>query len=218
MMRAGLGLLVALLVLSPTAHAQGSHLGLLAGPTAATTTGSYVTASDGLELGFSFLATLDREFSRSLGVRVGVGWVQKGGKRLQITDAPGTHGYQTSYVQFPLSVFGKVRIPGTLLAVRPHAGFAVGLGMGCRYKPADRFEFEDRCDETTPGGALESLELAVPLGAALTVEFPGGSKFTILDIGYELGLTNIYADAAAAGQAAKNGVWSFRFGFLAPLY
>jgi len=58
----------------------------------------------------------------------------------------------------------------------------------------------------------------VPFGAAFAVEFPGGSRFTVLDVGYELGLSNVLGDAKAAGQSAKNGVLSFRFGFAAPLY
>ena len=126
MMRAVICVFAFSAAFAPLAQAQGSHLGLLAGPTAATKTGDYVTASDGLELGFSFLATLDREFSRYWGIQVGVGWVQKGGKRLGFAGVPDTHGFQTSYVTFPVSVFGKLRIPGSILAVRPHAGVACG--------------------------------------------------------------------------------------------
>ena len=218
MIRAAMFALGTLVTLAPPLRAQGSHLGLLAGPTAATNRGDYVAGTSGLELGFSLLAVLDREFSRVWGVQVGVGWVQKGGRKLRFSGQTSSHGFQTQYVDFPVSVFAKIHLANGRLALRPHAGIAVGLAMACQYKPGDQFEFEEDCGATTPGGELEAVEVSAPLGAALTVEFPGGSKFTILDVGLQLGLTNVLSGAAAVGQSAANTVWSFRFGLLAPLY
>jgi hypothetical protein len=202
-----------------SAQAQRSHLGLLAGPTAGMMGGSYVDASSGVEMGFSFLATLDREFGDVLALNIGVGWVQKGGRQLALADAGGdTYGYQTSYVQIPLSLSAKLRFSNDRISLAPHAGVAVGFGMGCKVKPGEQFEFDETCEADTPGGELTSMELSVPFGVAFAVEFPGGSRFTILDVGYELGLSNVFGAAEAAGQSAKNGVFSFRFGFAAPLY
>lgn len=209
----------AAMLAATSAQAQRSHLGILAGPTAGMMGGSYVDASTGVEMGFSFLATVDREFGDVFAVTLGAGWVQKGGRKLALADAGGdTYGYQTSYVQVPLSLSAKFRFSGGRLSLAPHAGVAVGFGMGCKVKPGDQFEFDDSCGTDTPGGELTSVELSVPFGAAFAVEFPGGSRFTVLDVGYELGLSNVLGAAEAAGQSAKNGVLSFRFGFAAPLY
>lgn len=208
---------VALLAATP-AHAQRSHLGLLAGPTAGQMSGSYIDASSGVEMGFSFLATLDREIGNVFAVTLGAGWVQKGGSKLALADAGGdTFGYQTSYVEIPLSLSAKFRFSNGRLSLAPHAGVAVGFGMGCKVKPGEQFEFDETCGADTPGGELTSLELSAPFGVAFAVEFPGGSRFTVLDVGYSLGLSNVLGAADAAGQSAKNGVFSFRFGFAAPL-
>lgn len=209
---------VALLNAAP-AQAQHSHLGLLAGPTAGTMTGSYVSSSSGLEMGFSFLATLDREFGNVFGLTVGVGWTQKGGQKLTLTDAGNeTWGFRSQYFEVPVQAQAKFRFAGGRLSLTPHAGIAVGVALGCSYKPGEQFEFEGECDETTPGGTLKEIEASVPFGVAFSVEFPGGSRFTIVDAGYQLGLMNVFSAASDAGQSAKNGLLSFRFGFAAPLY
>jgi hypothetical protein len=208
---------VAALGAATPAAAQGSHIGLIAGPTASSLSGSYVTDAGSRELGFSFLATLDREFGRVWGIQVGVGWVQKGGDNTALAGTTGTWGYSTSYVEVPISLQAKFRFANGKLSLAPHAGIGIGLGMGCQVKPGTQFEFEDKCDETTTGGTLESLELSVPFGAAFSVEFAGGSRFTILDLAYDYGLSNVFTAAADAGQTARNGALSFRFGFAMPL-
>lgn len=212
-------LIGAAMLAATSAEAQRSHLGILAGPTAGTMSGSYVDASSGVEMGFSFLATIDREFGDVLALTLGAGWVQKGGRKLALADAGGdTYGYQTSYVEVPLALSAKFRFASGRLSLAPHAGVAVGFGMGCKVKPGDQFEFDETCGADTPGGEHKSMEVNVPFGVAFAVEFPGGSRFTILDVGYELGLSNVLSAAEAAGQSAKNGVFSFRFGFAVPLY
>jgi hypothetical protein len=199
--------------------AQRSHIGLMAGPTASTIAGSYVTDAGSRELGFSGMLTLDREFGRLWGISVGFGWTQKGTDETELADRPGeTWGYSTSYVEMPISVQAKLRFAGGKLSLTPHAGFAIGAGLGCKIKPGTQFEFEDTCEETTAGGTLKSLELSVPVGAAFSVEFAGGSRFTILDLGYSFGLSNVFSAAVDAEQTARNGVLSFRFGFAMPLY
>jgi hypothetical protein len=209
---AGLG------VATPVA-AQRSHIGLLAGPTASALSGSYVADAGSRELGFSFFATLDREFSDVWGIQLGVGWAQKGGDNVELAGAAGeTWGYSTSYVGIPISVQAKFRFADGKLSLAPHAGIGIGIGMGCKVKPGTQFEFEDTCDETTAGGALQSVELSVPFGAAFSVEFAGGSRFTIVDVAYDYGISNVFTAAADAGQTARNGVLSFRFGFAMPLY
>jgi hypothetical protein len=212
-------LVVATLLAATSAEAQRSHLGILAGPTAGMMSGSYVDASSGVEMGFSFLATLDREFGDILAVTIGAGWVQKGGRRLALADrADTTYGYQTSYVEVPVSLSAKFRLANGRLSLAPHAGVAVGFGMGCKWKPGEQFEFEGTCAADKPGGELSSIDVGIPIGVTFAVEFPGGSRFTIADVGYELGLSNVLSGAEAAGQSVKSGVLSYRFGFAVPLY
>lgn len=181
-------------------------------------TGSYITSKSGLELGFSFLATLDREFGDHWAFATGVGWYQKGGNKLQLSDQPDGEitGFQTAYVSVPLT--GRYKFRFSTFSLQAYTGVEVGIGMGCQVKPGNQFEFDDTCEEDTPGGTLESLEFGIPFGLAWSIEFAGGSRFTIVDASYHLGLTNTLSAAKEAGQTAKNGVWVFQFGFAIPLY
>ncbi|UCG86639.1 MAG: PorT family protein [Gemmatimonadota bacterium] len=198
-------------------EAQRSHIGIQAGPTVSTMTGDYITSTSGLELGFSFLATLDREFGEHWGIEAGVGWYQKGGEKLELADEGGDrYGYSTSYLEVPLKVRYKFRFSNFSLA--PYSGVAIGLGLGCKFKPSEQFEFDDVCDEGTPGGNLQSAEVGIPIGLTWSIEFPGGSRFTIADVSYHLGLTNVFSVAKNAGQTARNSVWVYQFGFALPLY
>ena len=202
-----------------SAKAQQSHIGIMAGPTASTMTGDYITSTSGLELGFSFLLTLDREFGSHWAFATGVGWYQKGGEKLALADQGGDrYGYSTSYFVVPLKARYKFRLSKFSLA--PYTGIDVGFGLGCKVKPSTQFEFDDTCEEEegTPGGTLEQLELSVPIGLVWSIEFPGGSRFTIADLSYHVGLTNVFSAAQAAGQKARNAVWVFQFGFAMPLY
>ncbi len=65
---------------------------------------------------------------------------------------------------------------------------------------------------------MEQLELSVPIGLVWSIEFPGGSRFTIADVSYHIGLTNVFSAAKDAGLTAKNAAWVFQFGFAIPLY
>lgn len=219
-MRRALGFAAAVIVWAASpAAAQRSHIGLLAGPTASMLSGSYVTDGGSMELGFSGMLTLDREFGRVWGVKVGLGWAQKGGDDTELADTPGeTWGFSTSYFELPISVQARLRFANGKLSLTPHAGIAIGAALGCKVKPGTQFEFDDTCEETTAGGTIQTVELSVPVGAAFSVEFAGGSRFTILDVGYAYGLSNVFTAAADAGETARNGVLSFRFGFAMPLY
>jgi len=203
--------------LATTAEAQKSHIGILAGPTASSMNGDYIVSTSGLELGFSFLATLDREFGDHWAFATGVGWYQKGGEKLELADQGGDrYGYSMSYLVVPLKARYKFRFSKFSLA--PYTGVEIGVGLGCKVKPSTQFEFDETCEEGTPGGTQEQLELSVPIGLVWSIEFPGGSRFTIADISYHVGLTNVFSAAQAAGQKARNGVLVYQFGFAIPLY
>jgi len=208
---------VAAACLATAAEAQKSHIGILAGPTASTMTGDYINSTSGLELGFSFLLTMDREFGDHWAFATAVGWMQKGGEKLELADQGGDqYGYSTSYVVVPLNVRYKFRFSRFSLA--PYTGIDIGVNLGCKVKPSSQFEFDETCEEGSPGGTMEKLELSVPIGLVWSIEFPGGSRFTIADVSYNVGLTNVFSAAKDAGLTAKNAVWVYQFGFAIPLY
>jgi hypothetical protein len=203
-------------VTAPVA-AQRSHIGIQGGPTVSTMSGDYITSTSGLELGFSFVALIDREFGEHWGIEAAVGWYQKGGEKLELADSAGARfGYSTSYLEVPLKVRYKFRFAKMSLA--PYSGVAIGVGLGCKWKPSTQFEFDDECDVGTPGGNLKPVDVGIPIGLVWSIEFPGGSRFTIADVSYHLGLTNVFEAAKGAGQSARNSVFVYQFGFAIPLY
>ncbi len=200
------------------AHAQRSHLVLLAGPTFSNLTGSYIQDSGGRETGVAFLGTIDREFG-SFVFATGLGFAQKGGTRVALSGTTGeTYGYVATYLEVPLIARVTFRFANGKFSLAPYTGFTVGLASTCKIKPGDQFGFDDECEESTPGGTLEKLEFAVPVGATFSLEFPGGSRFTVIDLKYQLGLTNAFTAADAAGQVARNGAFVAMLGFALPLY
>jgi hypothetical protein len=199
-------------------HAQ-SHIGIMAGPSAGTMYGSYIKGTDGLELGFSANLTLDKHLGKDWEIVVGVGWVQKGGKKVQLSgfSSDSTYGFQSSYIEVPIVFRKKFKMTQNEWYIAPLAGLAVGFNGGCSWKEGHRFEFEEEpCDENTPGGEMKKLDLSIPFGVAFWKEFTGGSRFH-LELRYELGLLNIFEGAAEAGESAKNGVLVAQFGFSIPL-
>lgn len=217
--RAAVLLLLGLLSVSPL-QAQKSHLGLMGGFAGATMTGSYIRGSSGPEMGFHFFGMIDREFSERWALEAGVSWMQKGGKKLVLSDHSGegeTYGFQTSYLQVPVLARITFPISGGPWFFAPFAGAALGANVGCKHKEGDRFEFEEEpCDENSPGGKPKTLELSIPFGVYLWHEFPGESR-VLLGLKYEVGLTNAFTAAEEFSQAARNNVFLFLFGFALPL-
>ena len=218
--RSSLGILtlLAFFFSSPT-QAQRSHLGVLAGFATATVGGSYIEGSSGREMGFHGMAVLDREFNDRWSLETGFGWMQKGGKKLTLSDhaASGeTYGFQSSYLEIPILIRAKFPIGGSWF-IAPFAGIAIGANVGSKYKNGEAFEFEEEgSTETSPGGKPQTLELSVPLGSYFWIEFPGDSRF-FLGLKYELGLTNVYQAGSDLGQSSHNKVLVPLFGFVAPL-
>jgi hypothetical protein len=219
--RSSLGFLTLLIFFSGNpVQAQRSHLGVLAGFATATVGGSYIEGSSGRELGFHAVGVIDREFNDRWAFETGISWIQKGGKKLILSDhaASGeTYGFQTSYLQIPLLIRAKFPISGGPWFIAPFAGIAIGANVGSKHKNGEAFEFEEEgSTANSPGGEPQTLELSVPLGSYLWIEFPGDSRF-FFGLKYEVGLTNVYQAAADLDQSSYNKVLVPMFGFVVPL-
>ncbi len=193
-----------------------SRIGLMAGPALGTMTGSFVDDS-GFEAGFTAGLLLEHQLGEKWAFVTGIQFIQKGALKVKVPSAGvGTHGFRSAYLQVP--ILGRVAfsLSGGPWHLAPFSGFAIGINVGCQSKDGDRFEFEDECDETTPGGNMKTMEYSIPVGLHFWREFPGGSRF-MLEARYEFGLNNVFDQAADAGQSARNNVMRFMFGFALPL-
>ena len=197
--------------------ATAQHFGLLAGPTFSTLTGSFVDGSAGSEVGIIFRFTFDTPLAGNISLATGLGFVQKGGAELELSPGGQARGFRTMYAQFPLLIRPEFAISENQWFIAPFAGPAIGFGMSCDVKPADRFEFEDSCDDTMPGGNQKVIELSALIGFNIWKSFPGGSRFQF-EVRYEAGFTNVLGEASDLGQSARNRVFSAMFGFAFPLY
>ncbi len=209
-------LLVLLITVNMVPAQAQSRIGLMAGPSLGIMTGSFVDDS-GFEAGFSGGLLLDFQLGEKWAFVTGIQFIQKGALKVKVPSAGGgTHGFQSAYLQVP--ILGRVAfaLSGGPWHLAPFSGFAIGINVGCKSKDGDRFEFEDECDETTPGGNMKTLEYSIPVGLHFWREFPGGSRF-MLEARYEFGLNNVFDQAADAGQSARNNVMRFMFGFALPL-
>lgn len=212
--------LLAALFASPLC-AQRSHLGLMAGFVGSSMSGSYIESSSGFEKGFHGMLSIDRELNSRWSIEAGFSWMQKGGSKLAlsgVSEGDSTYGYQFSYIQLPILARLKFPISGGPWHIVPFAGVAIGSNAGGKYKNGDSFEFAEdaKVDENSPGGKTETLELSVPFGSYVWIEFPGGSRFS-LGLKFEVGLTNVFTAAADAGQTARNQSVMLMFGFAGPL-
>ena len=209
--------IAAALVTLVSVPATAQHFGVLAGPTFSTLTGSFVDGSTGSEVGVNFRLTFDTPLAGNVSLATGLGIVQKGGADLELSPGGQARGFRTMYVQFPLLIRPEFAISENQWFIAPFAGPAIGFGMSCDVKPADRFEFEDSCDDTMPGGEQKAIELSALIGFNIWKSFPGGSRFQF-EVHYEAGLTNVLGEAGDLGQSARNNVFSAMFGFAFPLY
>lgn len=190
----------------------------MGGPTFSTMNGSFIDGSDGIEVGFSAALRVDKSMGKNWSFVTGIQWIQKGGKRLELPGSGGEqHTFVTQYLQFPLMLRKSFAISDGPWHIAPFTGLNLGMGLGCKSKKGDVFEFDDPCDDASFSGDIGSLELSVPIGTNLWIEFEGGSRF-IFETRYELGISNVFNLASEAGLASKNktmiiGVIGFSFPF-----
>ena len=149
-----MGFLCLLTVIIPFTVYAESHIGLMAGPSAATMRGDFIEGRNGSELGASFALTLDRELSDRWAFVTGIHMIQKGGKKLTLSSETGnTYGFQTMYLQVPLLARAAFALSDGPWYVAPFSGLAIGLNTSCKHKDGEQFEFEEEgCNEDSPGG------------------------------------------------------------------
>jgi hypothetical protein len=208
--------LICLVVLPSGSVWAQSSIGIMAGPTGASMSGSYIESGSGLELGFSGGLVLDRQLGSRFILMSGIGWIQKGGKKLKLADYDeSTIGYRFSYIQVP--VYFKMLFPiANNWSIAPFSGVYFAFGGGADWKEGHRFGFEDTVDENSPGGNAKTTEFGIPLGVDFIKEFEGGSRM-YLGARLDMGLTDVFEGAKEAGFSSKNRVLVVIFGFTIPL-
>ena len=147
-----LALCLCTVILSAAPIQAQTSIGIMAGPVAATISGSYIESSNGLELGFSAQLVIDHRLGNRYTVMAGVGWIQKGGKKLRLADHDeSTYGYQSSYVQIP--VHFKAAFPiSRHWSMAPFSGIFFAFNLSAKWKEGHRFEFKHDVDDNSPGG------------------------------------------------------------------
>lgn len=207
---------ILLLLSIPSQVSAQSSIGIMAGFTGGTISGSYIESSDGLELGFSGSLLVDTKIGSRFTLMAGAGWIQKGGKKLKLADNnETTYGYQSSYIQIP--IYFKAAFPiSRKWSIAPFSGVFFAFHGGTNWKEGEQFTFNNNVDENSPGGKVKNLELGIPIGIDFWIEFEGGSRL-ILEARYDIGLTNIFEAAAALNNTARNSVLIGMFGFTIPL-
>lgn len=194
-------------LIAQPAQAQ-HHLGLFVGPTLATMSGELIESSEiawGVAIGVNYELELgdhwqlDAEFGLS----------QKGAAQ-----APGDAGnvdYQLQYMELPITLSRLFDLGGSWY-VSPFAGIAIAVATGCGVRPAGTFDYVD-CDETTPGGLQQDLDVGIPFGVAFRHRYRGGSAMSV-EARYTLGLSPAFDED---GVIASNNVLAVLFGFVFPL-
>jgi Outer membrane protein beta-barrel domain len=195
-----------------------SYIGLMAGPTISSMTGSFIEQSDGFEWGVHLKGTFGTRLFGDTWLQTGVGFIQKGGSKLTLsTDDTMTYGFTTAYLQVPFLIRQEFHPGNGPWALGPIVGLSLGSNTGCKTKPGDELEFPYSCADSLPGGDVKSLELALPVGLDVWIEFPGASRF-MLEARYEIGLTNVLEEAALLNQSVRQNVLVVMFGFTLPLF
>lgn len=195
------------------AGAQWS-LGLEAGPTYASWTGSDVRAS-GI-WGAHLAAVLENRVAERWTVIAAGVWQQKGAFDVRTADGSNGTDFKSAHVAFPVTVGWELAL-STGWAVTPYAGVAFAVTVDCRTKDPSVFSFEDDCGVATPATELADVQWDIPLGLRLVRSYPGGSRF-IAKVHHEIGVTQLLPNPVAAGETARGRMWLLTGGFSIPLF
>lgn len=197
----------------PAASAQWS-LGLEAGPTYSTWSGSAVEAS-GI-WGVHFDGSVERRLNARWSVVLASVWEQRGASNVRTTAGTGPLDVKSSHLSLPLTIVHTLRIGASDWSVSPSLGLALAFTVSCRVKPSAVFSFSDDCS-STPETEIPQVQLDVPVGMQLRRTYPGGSQ-VVVRMQYEVGMTHLLPNALLAGDQAKNRLWMLVSGFRLPLF
>lgn len=211
--RVALCLFTATVVTAVPAPAQW-YLGLEAGPTYATWSGSFVEAS-GI-WGARFAVQVEHRFLGRWTVAAAGVWQQKGASNVRARDALVAADFKSSHLAIPVTVGREVPLASGWM-VNPHAGVATAVTADCQVKDSATFEFEEDCGVAIPATETAAVQLDILVGLRLVRSYPGGARFSAA-VRHEVGLTQVLPDLVPSGESARNRSWSFTGGFSLPLF
>jgi hypothetical protein len=200
------------LVLATTAQAQFA-LGLRAGYNSSKVSVTVDGTSDDEGFssrgGFHAGADLAIGLSPMFGIEVGAAYSQKGAS-LSEGGIEGT--IAVDYVDVPLLFVVSVPTSGNVTP-RLFAGGVASFEMSCKVKAsADGVSASVDCSEFEDFGTLKSSYFSALFGAG--IGFAAGPGTLLLDVGYQLGLTNI---SDVTDETAKVNVIQASLGYQFPL-
>jgi hypothetical protein len=190
---------------------QSTSLGVVGGLNVATLS---VEDSEGLDigtrLGFNFGARLSATFTPNLGVLLGAFYSQKG---MSTTEQGVNVGLHFDYIDFPL--LAQYTLPTSetgKTSVHFAAGPAVGLRVTCKLT-GEESGSSVSIDCADVGADIKSVDLGIMALAGLDIQ--AGSGSVIVDVAYDLGLTDI--NSTSDGGSIKNRNLYLMAGYQFPL-
>ena len=214
--RRSLFAVVALIAASASPAAAQWDLGIYAGPTRTTLSGSYVENSIHT-WGFTAGVFFERYFSPRWSAEAGINIIsQKGGFEVVSASQPMQYDYRFNYIEVPLAINYIVPFANDAWDFRGFAGATAAFGSSCDVKPSTQFSFDTSCAAGFPGGEFEKFDLLINLGIGADRVFEGGSGFGF-DVRYGLGTQNTLGEAADNGQSALNRELDIRFRVFLPM-
>lgn len=189
------------------------YLGLEAGATHATWSGSFVEA--GGTWGARFALVVEHHVSARWTVAAASVWQQKGASNVRAPGSLDGADFKTSHLAFPVTIAWGFPL-GTRWTLIPHVGIAAAVTMDCQAKDTATVEFEEDCGVAIPATETADVQVDIPLGLHLVRRYQGGSRF-VATVRHEIGVTQVLPNLAPPGESAHNRTWSFTFGFSLPV-
>jgi len=201
---------VLLLIGSTTAQAQGVSLGAVGGINLATLSVEDAGLDIGSEFGFNIGARLSATFSPQIGLIVGALYSQKGASA---TEQGVDVTFNLNYVDFP--ILAQFMLPASEtgnVSVHFAAGPAIGLETSCKASgEQDGISVSFDCSELE----VDTKSVDVGIMGLIGVDIQAGRGAVVLDVGYDLGITNV--NDVSSGGSIKNRNLYIMAGYQFPL-
>ncbi|MEA5062143.1 MAG: porin family protein [Proteiniphilum sp.] len=186
-------LIVAMLVAVTSVSAQQLYLGVKGGINLSNFSGDLDDAD--AKVGFNVGLAADYEFMFNHAIQTGLFFTTKGAKyEGDLGDVSGKLTMNPMYLQLPVHYAYKLDVaPGTRLVF--HAGPYMAVGVGGKVKVKASGSSAEVSDDFFQDGAFKRFDAGLGLGV--------GAEFgpLLLDLGWDMGLTNI---SDISGADAKN--------------